>query len=605
MDGTQGGPAAAVDRLLPLLAPLAVLLADDRDGAVRLLSAALSRPGALDDPAAARRALTGAATRTPRWAAEQVIDSLPPAVPVDDDTDEDVVLAAALRSLPAGTRASAVLQLLDDDSPAGAEAAALGAAVARGDAAERQDRERDRAAFRAPGSAPAAAPVVVPLDERLHRLAAGRPLPPTAAQQIAAALTTTGRTRRRRRLRWAGGAVVVALLLALVPLLPERAEPVPPADVYAGATRGSLARDADFLRDLRAQSWSGTDLGTTSPPARRRVVFAADVPGGRWALVLSGEGTADSAAAWFTGPAGAPAGRLRLRSVVLDPDRATPVSLTDPATGALVVVAARGDAVTVSERPEVTAAGSLTRDFTELTASDGVAVTGLRPLPGAQETAVRVRVERAGRPLDVGPPTVAADLEATAPEVPLSRLRAEPPPAVGDGAVAPRLATVLAQLGRSATDTPVTVLWSGDLPGPNDRPARLALLALQQLSGAVVVTAPFGYAADLSGRAGSSWCATGVLPAGPPLADRVVAVSCDISDATVTPEVSRFLVVVAPPSATSVELFGGADPAPREHAMTDGVAVVRSPGDVSWVRVHLADGSSTDASLLVETDLAG
>ena len=98
MDGTQGGPAAAV---------------------------ALSGPGALDDPAVARQVLTGAATRTPRWAAEQVIGTLPPAVPVDDDVDEDadedadddVVLAAALRSMPAGTRAAAVLQLLDGEAP--------------------------------------------------------------------------------------------------------------------------------------------------------------------------------------------------------------------------------------------------------------------------------------------------------------------------------------------------------------------------------------------------------------------------------------------------------------------------------------------------------
>ncbi|PZA20728.1 hypothetical protein, partial [Modestobacter versicolor] len=146
----EPGPDPAVDAvtgLLPRLGPLAVLLTDDRADAVRLLSAALATPSALDDAATARRALTAPRDR-PRWAAEQVVGTLAPVVPAD----EDPVLAAALRSLPAGVRAAAVLRLVDGP-PAGDDdaVAALAAAVARGDDEQRRERDRATAAFRAPG----------------------------------------------------------------------------------------------------------------------------------------------------------------------------------------------------------------------------------------------------------------------------------------------------------------------------------------------------------------------------------------------------------------------------------------------------------------------
>ncbi|MBB3675390.1 hypothetical protein FHX36_001125 [Modestobacter versicolor] len=600
----EPGPDPAVDAvtgLLPRLGPLAVLLTDDRADAVRLLSAALATPSALDDAATARRALTAPRDR-PRWAAEQVVGTLAPVVPAD----EDPVLAAALRSLPAGVRAAAVLRLVDGP-PAGDDdaVAALAAAVARGDDEQRRERDRATAAFRAPGAAAGPAAPAVPLADRLARLAAGRPLPPTAAAEVAAAVAAARRGRRRRRYRLVGAAALVAVLLALVPLLPQPGPPAPVTDVYAGSPRGSLAGDEEFLREMRAQSWSGTDLATTSPPATRRVVFAGDVPGGRWALVVTGEG-ANRAAAWFSGPEGAQAGRLRLRSVALDPDPALPVSLADPSTGALVVVGAPGDTVAVSERPEVTADGSLARETTDVPAPDGVAVAALTPLPGAPQSAVRVEVERDGRRVDVAPPVLltpdGAD-RAVLPEG--TRLRPAPRPAVGDSAVAVRLATVLGQLGQSPATAQVTTLWAGDLPGPNDQPTRLTVVALPQPSGAVVVTAPYGYAADLSGRSGSSWCGTGVLPAGEPLDQRVVAVQCDLSDGRVTREISRFLVVLAPPTATSVQLLDAGGVLLSAHPMADGVAVVRSPGEVAMVTVTGADGGTAMAAPLVDTPLDG
>jgi hypothetical protein len=178
-------------------------------------------------------------------------------------------------------------------------------------------------------------------------------------------------------------------------------------------------------------------------------------------------------------------------------------------------------------------------------------------------------------------------------------------PFLEDVAVQTRLRSVLGQLGEVATATPVTDLWSGELPGAHDRPTRLSVLAVEQPSGAFVVTAPFSYAADATGRTGSSWCATGVVPAGLRLDQRVVAVRCDLSDLTIRSEISRFLVVVGPRSATSVNLLDAEGAVLSEHPLADGVAVIRSPGGVATVSVTTADGRSSMATPFVDADLGG
>jgi hypothetical protein len=95
-----------------------------------------------------------------------------------------------------------------------------------------------------------------------------------------------------------------------------------------------------------------------------------------------------------------------------------------------------------------------------------------------------------------------------------------------------------------------------------------------------------------------------VLPAGVPLPQRVVAVRCDLSDLSVEREISRFLVVVAPPGATSMRLLDAAGAVLRERPLDDGVAVVRSPGDVAQVEVSTAGGGTTSVLPLTNIDLA-
>jgi hypothetical protein len=596
--------ADAVARLLPRLTPLAVLLADDADGAVRLLITALRAPRAMRGPDDAMRALVRAAVHPPRWAAEQVIESRRAAGPSDDDP----ALAAAWRALDVRDRSAiarahlAGLPVEHGEPDAGSAMGRLEALVARHDEDERRARDRTAVLYRRPGSVLVPEPAPPDLRERLFRLAAGRPLPEHAAETIGAALGVVAHARRRRRELVAAGVVVAAALAAVIPFLPRGAETPKPASVYAGPTRGSLAGDEDFVRSIARSGWDRA----SQTPGPRRVVFAGDVPGDRWALVAAG-GTPSRPAttAWFAGPANSPADRLELLSIRVAPDPAEPVSVVDPQTGALVVVAAPGDRIRVSDRPEITAGGSIRRSFRSMPTSRGVVAVSLAPIPQATVTAVRLQVDRGDRRLGVPPPTVVAELGLPPRAVPVTRLRPAPPAVRGDEAVAPRLRAVLGQLGEPVGDTPVTELWSGDLPGPNDQPARLSVVAIPQPSGAVVVTTPYGYAADLTGRAGSSWCGTGILPAGVPLPQRVVAVVCDLSDLSEDPEISRFLVVVAPPGATSVRLLDATGAALRERPLADGVAVVRSPGDVAEVSVATADGGTTSAIPLADADLTG
>ncbi|MGY1804121.1 hypothetical protein ACI78T_12670 [Blastococcus sp. SYSU D00922] len=584
----------ALSALLPPLVPAAVLITDSPEDAVALLAAALGAPGALDDLAGARRALVREGLRRPGRVV-QVVESA--TRPPDDD---DSALAAALRSLPDRDRAAAVLHLVAGPLPGGAGDRAvglLGAELARLDEEERHERDRAAAAYRAPGSAPAPDRPPPELPERLARLANGRPLPPTALETIAAAVDDAARSRRRRRLRVAAAAVAAGLLLALTPLLPRG--PENPPTVFGGPTSGSLAEDGRFLRGIRGATWP-------EAPSDRRVVFAGDVPGGRWALVAAG-GTPSSpaAVAWFTGPAGADADGMVLRSVRTAPEPALPVSLTDPATGALVVVGLPGDRIEVSERPVVAADGSLTREYHGVPSSAGVAVTGLPPTPYTGMSALRVRVVRDERALPLLPPTVLDAPGDPRVQVPLTSLRPGAPSAVQDVAVQSRLRSVLGQLGLAPEDTPVTALWSGDLPGPEDSPTRLSVLAIAQASGAYVVTAPYGYEADPGGPAVTSWCGTGVLPSGPPLEERVVVLRCDFRDLSMRAEISRFLVVVAPRTATSVRVLDGTGATIGEHPLADGVAVVRSPGDVARVSVTTAGGGTAEAVPFVNADLAG
>ncbi|MFQ1001271.1 hypothetical protein [Modestobacter sp. SSW1-42] len=587
-DDDVDGPAAGW--------PLAVLLTDDRTDAEALVTAALA--GRRREPAALRRAVA-------RAALDAVDHPGPtPVSPLRDPAAE--ALTAALRAVPRRTRVLAVVGLLDPSSAAelgagpaetDAAATALAAELGRQDARVLAERERYEAPFRAPGSPPTVRePDRTPLTDRLLALAAGTAL---TAEQAAALQQGAGerrRSRRRARRRVLAAVLVLAGLAGLVRVVPWPGAPAAAVDVFAGPPRGSLAGDADFLAELAAQGWAGTDLATESPPADRRVVWAADVDGGRAALVVSGQGQ-DFAAAWFAGLPGAAPRTMRVQAVRLGPDRTLPVALAAPVRGGLVVVGAPGDVVEVSPRPEVAADGTVGRTSSPVPTDDGVAVVELPQSTRTDSPAVRFTVVRDGQPLPAGPLDLVSEPDPGPPWLP--RLRSAPEPAAGDDAAGDQLRALLGRLGQRADTTGTTVLWAGDLPGEAGRPVRTTVYAVPQPSGAVVLTAPYGTAADLSGRTESSTCVTGVQPAGPPLGQRVVPVLCDLGGP------APVLLVVGPRRADAVRLLDPAGAVLDELPLDDGVAVVTDPGAVTAVEVSLPDGRTLGAPVLEETDLRG
>ncbi len=206
------------------------------------------------------------------------------------------------------------------------------------------------------------------LRARLTALADATAPPPRA--DLAAVVEHRHRTRRRTQLRLgAVGAVVVAAVAVGQVLVPDgpAAEPATAVaeapdvrDLPAsgdGPPRGSLADDAEYLEAVRQLSWSDPGVVAADPPpaAGSRVLFAGDVPGGRWALVARpltvppplvdddelerALGTGSVALAWFAGPRGAAPEELRLRGAPVATEPGLPAALWDSATGTLAVVA--------------------------------------------------------------------------------------------------------------------------------------------------------------------------------------------------------------------------------------------------------------------------
>jgi hypothetical protein len=261
------------------------------------------------------------------------------------------------------------------------------------------------------------------LRSDLHRLA-GTAAPPS--DLLADDVLHRRRAVRRQRVGVVGAVLAVLLVVAAVPwLVGGRGERVDQASPASGP-RGSLAGDAAFLAGLRQLPWTyqqwhspdGTGVTMDPQPApaadwvsgvsdlaagytadQRRVVFAGDVPGGRWALVVL-PSTAGDIAAWFSGPPGAAAGELTLAGMPWSVHTDEPLAQVDLASPErpLVVVTRPGDVVRLSERAVLEPDATLSRSFTTLPDEDGdgVVVTSLTASTRFG-VAASVEVQRDGR----------------------------------------------------------------------------------------------------------------------------------------------------------------------------------------------------------------
>jgi hypothetical protein len=399
----------------------------------------------------------------------------------------------------------------------------------------------------------------------------------TAGGDDARAADAVVALHRSRRARRAGGAAVLAGLVVAAVVVPghgSRPENAFPAPATVSPpwllrpVRGSLGADRAFVDALRRRDWP--EFGEPEPPlGTRRVVFAGDAGGYRWGLV-TGRAAGVPLQAWFSGPAGAPAGELTATGV--EGGSGSTIAGTersDPTGATVLVLASPGDQVLVSSGVVVDADGRGRREYVPVIAQDGIATTRV---PGANVGgSVRYRVLRDGTLVGTGPfggDTVdlrAADALAARPP-----LRPSGAPADA-AAVAAALARVLQPTGLGADDVQPVVLWAARLPTSDGRAVQLAAVASSMPSGAVVVTTGVG--------GGPGQCAPQVYPAGTRVQDVVLATGCVLSLAG-TPT-QRSFVVSAPPAATGVALVSQGGTVLARQALTGGAAVVPDPGTVA------------------------
>jgi DNA-directed RNA polymerase specialized sigma24 family protein len=563
--------AVLVARARPRLLRTAVLLEDDPAAAGDLVRTTLvtvaarrRRAGDLLAPALpvlVRRALAHPAADGPRTSG-WVDDASWAADPWDADED----LRRALEALPARTRAVVVLGVAAGELPGriaevlrlpedavraelAAGAAALRAALPRGDADLRAalDGLADRAVDRVEDLPGDDVPRAVTARRRRRWLAAA-----TAASLAAVLAVTAGNGQET------GPALDPA---------PQQAA----VDVGSLPPRGSLARDAAFLDGLLRQPWAAPTgeipVDVTPAPGTTRVLFAGDVPGGRWALVTARARFADdrpdsldrddALMAWFTGPAGAAPEDMRLSTYPYPLQPGSTPALMDPRSGALVVVGAPGDVVEVSARAEVAADGSSSRTWTDAGTTDGVAVTRLPGMDLPWTWSVAYRVHRDGAEIISAPPDGVTSERAkdSAPALPPLGVRypGGTPSAEGRQAAEWAAFTAAATLGISPADATITARLVAPAPAPAEGAVALVTVALP--SGALLVSAQWA-AALPDGQPGGADCGMDVRPAGPPAEERVLAAGCHLFAPAEGRSLDSVLVVTAPPSVALVRAYG-------------------------------------------------
>lgn len=437
------------------------------------------------------------------------------------------------------------------------------------------------------------------------------------------------------------------------------ASPSPDVSIFGGPTRGSLAGDTAFVEAVRRLSWTRgapeIQEGLVPPVDARRVVFVGDVTAGRWAMVVGDLAVAQArpsssetafptdetpsppdetpspttdtlpqteetvppryeppvpvptglVALWFAGPSGATLAQMEPVSTPawISPDQ--PASLYDVPTGSLVVVAAPGDVIEISARPEVAADATVSRNFLDAGSSDGLLVTDLGPSYGGATLAARYRVTRSGVVLAEQKPDWSfspfSDEGQALPEPELSYLR---PPADGYFGEANGMAyDILGEYGLLPDQVELQVHYVGSVPGVNGTPDELTVLTATFPSGAVLTRAEtvphlVGDEPDEpveGASAGRGVCANTLSAAGVPAAQRIVALRCDVesgkfeSDPAFT---TSTLVVIAPPDLAEGYAVAEGSSGPITLDLADGgIGMVAFPDGAKSVIIHAADGT--------------
>jgi len=412
------------------------------------------------------------------------------------------------------------------------------------------------------------------------------------------------RYRRVRRLHVLGAAAAAGVLvLVAVPVTqsvldarPTPGEVAGPVAPYPLPPRGSLADDEEFLAAVVQAPWGRGPDAVNPPLNTRQVVFAGEVAGGRWARVV-GQIDGELVGAWFSGPSGAGGDAMTLRS---EPHTVAtgPEVFYDYADGAgvLLVLSESGDRVAVSERPDIDATGTVTRDYRSVETIDGVAIVDL---PGKWLQALSVRIDRGSGTVfrggigegsaELGPgdqPETWTDQQIW--EAANGALGIAPNPEV----VRMVLDPLTDQAGYAVDELELSVLWAGPV---GETEAVLVSAALP--SGAVVVLGGRGqlYA---DGTTRSFGDLLSLHPSGTAAQDLMLVMRCDVHEGEGPTPITSELVVLGPPGSVSFRLLG---PSPA----------VEEPGNGRILSVQPVDGvtgvQALDAAgnMIAEEPVAG
>jgi len=455
------------------------------------------------------------------------------------------------------------------------------------------------------------------LRSRLESLASRTAPPAQDADELVAAVAERSRAgRRRQALLVAAVAAVVAVLVAAPAIRSELgrnddpASPATSTSVYTAPTRGIYADEDSFVEGVRRLPWTnGPDGDNVSEPPldTRHVVFAGMVADERWVLVAGadpgrplppdedGDGRRELdavewvAIAWFTGPLDAAPEEMTLFSHPRVVPAGEPTALTDSANGG-IVVAAPGDTVEVSELVEMERDGALRRDYEKVPQLDGVAILELVPV-STLDRALSYRVirgsERLIRPVESYP-----NPDFTLPDIAFDYVGAEPPAAPGDQAVTAAIDDLFGRTGVSAGSVrSFTVLWAGDLAGPDGASERLTVLAVELPDGPYYVTGVVG--GNAPGQRTMSSCGSEILPSSAGVDQPVLVLHC-LSSSGPGRATAGTLVVVAAPRATTARALDDRGEQIASYPLAGGVAVVPFPADLASVAVVDAAGKTVD-----------
>ena len=376
-------------------------------------------------------------------------------------------------------------------------------------------------------------------------------------------------------------------------------------DISDLATRGSLAGDAAFLAGLRELPWTdevSTDFPIDMPtvPDSRRVLFAGDVPGGRWGLLVAQPDPVEASEdpgvvtvtdellmAWFVGPPGAAPEEMSLGSYPYGIAAGTVPALLDPRTGTMIVVGAPGDTVEVSPGVDIDADGQDSRTWIPAEMDEGIGVVQLDPTELPWTWATVFRVQRDGREtISSSPDGIIVPIEDQLLDLGIEfpRMPTEEERTAAEWAAQ----AVLSATGLSPDDAVMTA--QAVVTPPDPAAGGLALVTVEVPSGAVVVTAQWTRLTT-EGITGGADCGMEVRPAGTAPEDSVLAAQCELWDPVDGRAAGSVLLVVAPPQVDRVRLYRGDSAFLAEHAMPDdGVLLVPRPEGMTDVEAVTPGG---------------